>query len=96
MMTTLATTAILIGAVLGLRFKVLVLVPAIVFGATAVLGLGMAHNNSVWSILVAMGSAITALQAGYLAGAGIHFVIAGMRIRKGLPGTIAVAQRPAR
>jgi hypothetical protein len=96
MMTMLATTAILIGAVLGLRYKVLILVPATIFGSAATLGIGMAQMNSVWLVPLAMVLAITALQVGYLAGAVINFVIAGARARKGLHGTTAVAQRPAR
>ncbi len=54
MMTMLATTAILmlIGALLGQRFKVLILVPAIVIASAAILAFGMAHNNSVWSNLL--------------------------------------------
>jgi hypothetical protein len=94
MLTMLATTAILIGALLGLRFKVLILVPAIVFSSAATLGIGMAHSSSVWLVAFAMVLAITALQMGYLAGAVIHFVIAGMR--KELPRMIAVAQTPVR
>jgi hypothetical protein len=96
MMTMCAMTAILIGAVLGLRFKVLILAPAIVFGSAATLGIGMAHSHSIWFVSLAIVLAITALQLGYLAGAVIRFVIAGIRVRKGLLGTIAVAQRPAR
>jgi hypothetical protein len=96
MMTLLAMTAMLIGALLGLRFKVLILVPAIVIGSAATLGIGMAHSNSLWFTLLAMVLAITALQMGYLGGAIIRFVIAGARVRKDAPGIIAVAQRPTR
>jgi hypothetical protein len=96
MMTMLAMTAMLIGAMLGLRFKVLILVPAIVIGSAATLGIGMAHSNSLWSILLAMALAITALQMGYFGGTIIRFIIVGARIRKDSPGIIAVAQRPAR
>ena len=96
MMTMLAMTAMLIGAMLGLRFKVLILVPAIVIGSAATLGIGMAHSNSLWSILLAMALAITALQMGYLGGAAIRFVSAGERVRKDAPGIIPAAQRSAR
>ena len=95
MMTMLAMTAMLIGALLGLRFKVLILVPAIIIGS-ATLGIGMAHSNSLWFTLLAMVLAITALQMGYLGGAVIRFVSAGARVRKDAPGIIPAAQRPAR
>jgi hypothetical protein len=94
MMTMLATTAILIGAGLGQRFKVLILVPAIVIASAAILALGMAHNNNLWSILLVTALTITALQMGYLGGAVIRFVIAGARVGRDSSETI-VAQRSA-
>ena len=96
MMTMLSMTAMLIGALLGLRFKVLILVPAIIIGSAATLGIGMAHSNSLWFTLLAMVLAITALQMGYLGGAVIRFINAGTRVRKDTPEVVATAQRPAR
>ena len=55
MMTMLAMTAMLIGAVLGQRFRVFILVPAIVIGSAAILGFGMAHDDNLWSILLVIG-----------------------------------------
>lgn len=95
-MTMLAMTAMLIGAVLGLRFKVLVLFPAIFIGSAAALGIGMAHNNGLWSVLLSMILAISALQMGYLGGAVIRFISTGTRIRKDSSGNIEAAQRSAR
>jgi hypothetical protein len=92
----LTMTAILTGAMLGLRFKVLILVPATVIGSAATLGAGMTHSNSLWSILLAIVLVISALQMGYLGGAVIRFVSAGARVRKDSPGIIAAVQRPAR
>ena len=97
MMTMLAMTAMLIGAMLGMRFKVFILVPAIVTGSAAILGIGTAYNNSLWSILLSMVLAITALQMGYLGGAIIRFVSAVARVvRKDPPGIITAAQPHAR
>ena len=95
MMTLLVMPAMLIGAMLGLRFKVLILVPAIVIGSAATLGAGMTHSNSLWSILLAMVLVISALQIGYLGGAVIRFV-SGARVHKDSPGIIAAVQRPPR
>jgi hypothetical protein len=85
-MTLLVMPAMVIGAMLGLRFKVLILVPATVIGSAATLGAGMTHSNSLWSILLAMVLVISALQMGYLGGAVIRFVSGGRgstRIRLG-------------
>jgi hypothetical protein len=96
MMTMLATMAMLIGAVLGQHCKVLILVPAIVIGSTIILAFSMAHNNNLWPTLLVMALTISALQIGYLIGSVIRFVIAGARVRREAPGTIAVAPRSAR
>jgi hypothetical protein len=96
MMTMLATMALLIGAMLGQRFKVFILVPAIVIGSVAILAFGMTYNNTLWSTLHVMALTITALQMGYLGGAVLRSVVAGAHVGKDSPGTIAVAQRSAR
>jgi hypothetical protein len=89
MMIMLTMIAILIGAILGSRFKVFVLVPATVIGSAVTLGAGMAYSESLWSVLLAMVLTTAALQIGYLAA----IVIAGARVSKDLPGPVAVAQR---
>jgi hypothetical protein len=77
MMTMLAMTAILIGAMLGLRFTAPILARAFVIGPAAALVVGLAYSDSLWSILLAMVLTITALQMGYLGGAAIRFIIEG-------------------
>jgi hypothetical protein len=96
MMTMFTITAVLIGAALGQRFKVFILVPAIVIGSAAGLGFGMAQNSNLWSVLLIIALTITALQMGYLGGAVIRFVVAGSRVGRDSSGTIGVAQRSAR
>ena len=93
MMTMFTMTAVLIGALLGQRFKVLILFPAIVIGLATILGFGMAQNSNLSSTLLLMALTITALQMGYLGGAVIRFVAAGARVRR--DSLIAVAQRSA-
>ena len=95
-MMMLAMTAMCIGTLLGLRFKVFILVPAIIIGSAAALGIWIAHSISLWSALLAMVMAMTTLQMGYLSGTIIRFVIARARVRADSPGTIVVAQKPAR
>ena len=91
-MIILAMTAIIIGALLGQRFKVFILVPAIAISSAATFGIGMAHNSSLWSSLLATVLAISALQMGYLGGAVLRFS-AGQQVRKGSQGVIAAGQR---
>ena len=85
--------ALLIGALLGLRFRVFILVPAVVIGSATILSVGIARSDSIWPTLLATVLAITALQVGYLSGAVVHFSIAKARGRKNSATTIAVAQR---
>ena len=73
MMTMLALAAMLIGIVLGLRFKVSILAPAIFIGSAAVLGLTVANSNSLWTVLLAVALEITALQIGYVGGTFIRW-----------------------
>ena len=92
-MMTIAMIALLIGALLGLRFRVFILVPAIVIGSATILSVGIARSDSIWPTLLATALAITALQVGYLSGAVVHFSIAKARSREDSARTIAAAQR---
>ena len=67
-MTLLALETMIIGAMLGLRFKIFVLAPAIFLSAMSNLGIAIAQNSGAWSALLAVVLAITALQVGYLGG----------------------------
>ena len=93
MITTLVTTAALIGAILGLRYKVLILVPAFIISSVAIFGTGMARSDNPLSILLTVFLATTALQMGYMAGALICSIVAKTRARKDLSSVIAVAQK---
>ena len=66
----------LIGAMLGLRFKVFVLLPATVLSVLAIVSAGIAHSESHWSTLVTASFVIAALQVGYLAGSGVAVLVA--------------------
>ena len=96
MMIMLTVIAILTGAVLGLRFTVLILVPASFIGSVATFGIGIAHSNGLWSILLALVLVISALQIGYFSGAVIRFVNAGVRFRKYSSGILTPIQRAGR
>ncbi len=64
----LAITAVFAGAVLGLRFKVLVLVPALAIASATSVGIAQVYGNTFWSILAAMALTSIGLQLGYLGG----------------------------
>ena len=91
MIAILATTAI--GAILGLRFKVFVLVPAIAICSIGNLAMGVGRGNSIWFSLLGTLFVITALQIGYIAGTLVRLGAARARARKHQPGIVAVAQR---
>jgi hypothetical protein len=67
-MLILSISLALLGAVLGTRFKVLVLLPVIGFVAMSVAAVGVARDNSLSTLVITMVSAIAALQVGYLFG----------------------------
>lgn len=61
-------TSFFAGAVLGLRFKVSVLVPAL-FVAAVVVGISAVHSGvDLWSLALAVIAAVTSMQLGYLVG----------------------------
>ena len=64
----LLVTIMLAGALLGLRFKVFVLVPAIIVCSAATFCDGTAHHDNLWSISLMTALAIAVLQLGYLGG----------------------------
>jgi hypothetical protein len=55
----------------------------------------VANSESLWSILLATITVVTALQFGYLGGAVISFVVARGRVAKDSRVGIATAQWPA-
>ena len=91
---------LLLGMVLGQRFKVLVLVPA----TLVVLGLTIAgqimHVNAIWPLPLAAVAAAASLQIGYLFGLGIRHVLMGIRTHRletsTLTGTSSPPQRSVR
>lgn len=91
-----AITAMLVGALLGLRFKVLVLLPANLIGSVATLGFGISQSSSFWSALLVTALSITALQMGYVSGTAIRCAVLQPSKREGSSQGIAMAQRPAR
>jgi hypothetical protein len=79
---TLAMISLVVGMVLGQRFKVLVLLPAIALALFMAIGGGIVRAESAWWIVLVAASAATSLQIGYLIGVGIrHVLLAGRASR---------------
>ena len=75
-MWTLALASLLVGAVLGMRFKVLILVPVIIVVLLAILVIGIGSSDGFAFIALAMALAATCLQLGYLIGSAAQHALA--------------------
>jgi hypothetical protein len=64
----LAVISAVAGAVLGLRYKVLILVPAVMFAVMFAVVVGVARAESVLSVVLLTAAVGAAVQIGYLAG----------------------------
>jgi hypothetical protein len=78
-MIVLSTVSLLVGALLGQRFKVMILMPATAIVLVIAIGTGITGNThayTAWSIILMAGAAATSMQIGYLIGIGVHHVLA--------------------
>jgi hypothetical protein len=73
---------VLAGAALGLRFKVMILVPALTLTMLFAAMVGVTRGDQFWSIAVAMILLGTAIQVGYLVGILIRAKIASVRAQQ--------------
>jgi len=74
-MTMLLAFSALLGALLGLRFNVYILVPTtLVVLAFLVLG-GVVRGGDLWSLATSAGLAVVGIQVGYLCGTGVQFFL---------------------
>jgi hypothetical protein len=73
-----ALIGIVVGIVLGLRYKVLILVPAVMFATILIIIVGIAHRDGFRSTVLMAVEFIAAVQLGYLAGAVTHASIAAI------------------
>jgi hypothetical protein len=76
-----ALLSLLTGAVLGMRFKVFILPPAIFVIGASILAIEVATSHTAgWAVIVAA-AAVTTLQIGYLCGVGVRHAVALARLR---------------
>jgi hypothetical protein len=98
-MTMFIICCALAAAVLGLRYKVLVLAPAIGFALLVTVVAGIARADGTWAILAASAAVATVVQIGYLAGTLVRFTIAGARgarLRRAWSRTTAALSEPTK
>jgi hypothetical protein len=89
---------LLVGAVLGQRFKVFILLPATVPALFFALLVSAMHGATVSRLLATALTAAASLQIGYLFGIGLrHFAVAERANRVGFRRVaVSVSPRPAR
>ena len=79
-MLVFAILALLLGATLGQRFRVVVLVPALAL--TAVGAAAFVEVKTGWHLIGAIFLATTSLQVGYLIGLAVRTVLATTRLNR--------------
>jgi hypothetical protein len=75
----------LIGAALGMRFKVLIVIPVVCMALLGTAAVGIAHGDPIGSLVVTMVLIATTLQLGYLAGVVSHHVLVSVGIANAAP-----------
>ena len=68
-MTMLATLAILLGGVLGLRFRILILLPVMGIGLPVILAFEFTRADGLFHVVLAAVLTVVGLQIGYVLGA---------------------------
>ena len=97
-MVMVLLVCLLAGAVLGQRFKVLVLLPAMVPAGILAILVAALQGPTIWRLVVTAFVAVLSLQLGYIAGIAIrHLAIVDRADRLRLPKlTTAASRQPAR
>jgi|SRR5450631_2365513 hypothetical protein len=99
MMMKLLVLSLIFGAALGLRFNVLILLPAILLSLTLNAGIAAAQGYGLWDTLLATALSITGIQIGFLGGFSSRYFITAWRsppLRGAGDRPTAAASGPAR
>jgi membrane protein DedA with SNARE-associated domain len=94
----LVIISLMFGMVLGQRFNVLVLVPAIALVATVSVIVGVARADAIWSIAQTAVAATVSLQIGYAMGIWIRSLLADVSPNRSHATTVggsSPTRRPA-
>ena len=92
---TFGLVSLLAGMVLGQRFKVLAVVPAIAVSLLVAIGFGIAVSEGLGHTILLAALAVASLQIGYLAGIAIRYSLAAART-SGLRTASVHAPQPTR
>ena len=97
-MMILLLVGFLIGMVLGQDFKVLVLAPLFVLALVLTIGVGVAHADTVWSIVLTAATVAIGMQLGYFFGLGLRLVLVAAlaRLHLSVPAAPTSARHPTR
>ena len=84
-MIQLAISSFLVGAVFGLRFKVIAVLPLTVVGGFATVAVSLLLGHEAAAVVLSLLAFAVALQAGYLFGSFTRFTLAALRTGRALP-----------
>jgi len=93
-MTTLTIVSFLMGVTLGQRFKVMVLMPAMLLVPGIWIVTGIAHAQSAWAIAFMVATAAACLQIGYIVGIGLRHILSTRSSSLPSPATAAKHAAP--
>jgi len=79
-MVVLTCLSLIFGAVVGYRYSVFFLIPAIIFTFVAAIGFSAAVGSGFWSTVLTIIAALICLQIGYLASAALGIVLQSRNI----------------
>lgn len=82
-MVTIAIVSVLVGAALGSRYKVLIVVPVTVLAVAAVAMVCISNGHGFWSTAAAVALVATSLELGYFGGSFASFALASARCSRG-------------
>jgi hypothetical protein len=93
-MVSLTIVYALMGTVLGLRFRVMVLMPIIALSAIVITAINLAWGTGLWIATIEIVIAVISVQIGYLAGAAIRHFLLGSRSTTVRHTSAAATPRP--
>lgn len=94
-MILLSTVSLVVGALLGQRFRVWVLMPATAIVLATAIGAGVNQAYTAWTIVLMAAAAAASMQIGYLVGLAIHHLLAASLSSRSSSVTASAAPTPA-
>jgi hypothetical protein len=85
---TVEAVSLIVGLLLGWRFKALALVPTAAIALIFVIAQGSARGDSSWWIVVVAAATISGLQIGYFVGLWLRHILAAARSSRSTPARL--------